>query len=224
MGARGIDGRVAPLVLSLVLGCGGISTRGRAEESSAGSSGASGSGAGLGGGGSASDGGGSTVGGQGNGGTPSWLVDLSLGTAFPWFKQEHGGSYDMIAAAQSGVLHVVFEGSPVEWTLSTHNHLAVLGVAHGITFNIRSNAARVVRLSVKSTLDADFFAARDRGDDWPVAPLQVAPEWRDFHLSFDELMPPEQNPGTDGPAFTVAFVVEEKAGPVELWLTDVHFL
>lgn len=222
MGARGSKGRLAAVLLSLAVGCGGISTRNGAGEPAAAGSGAGGgaSGSGSGAGGSSGE---ATQGGQSAAGTPSWLVELILSDAFPWFVQEHGGSYDSAPPAQSGVLHVVFDGSPLEWTLSTHNHLALAGLAHGITFNIRSNAERVVKVSVKSTLDADYFAAQDNGNAWPVAPLAVGSEWRDFHVSLDELMPPEKGAGSDGPAFTVAFIVEEKAGPVELWLTDLHF-
>lgn len=227
MGARGIDVRVTSLLLSLAVGCGGVSTRNRGEEeSSAGTSGSGASGAGGSSptsGGATSGGGESTQAGQSSGGTPSWLAELSLSDTFPWFQQRHGGSFGMTPAAQEGVLHVVFEGSPVEWTVSTHNHLSVSGLVSGINFNVKSNAPRVIGVSVLSSLGADYFAARDAGKSWPVAWVEVPVVWHNARVSLDAMMPPEENPGADGPAFTIAFIVNEATGPVELWLNDVHF-
>ncbi len=156
--------------------------------------------------------------------TPQWLTELKLDDVFPWFVQRAGGSYETAPAnGPDGVVYIKLEGAPVEATISTHNHLDVVHVAHAATFRAKANTALTLLVSVKEGLDADYFTARDTGKSWPVAPVNLDTEWSWFTVPFSDMVPRDEAVEQAPPAFTIAFVVDSAAGPVELWLDDVHF-
>lgn len=213
MGARGIaESRGSKrasqgmLLLALILSaCGGSTTR---QDSGANPDAA---------------GGGTTAGG-GAEPTPQWLSDMRLDDAFPWFKQDHGGSYGTLPASEDGTVTVVLEGQPVESTISTHNHLEVVSRVRGVAFRARAGGAVELRVSLKSSLDADYFGARDEGRTWPLAAVPVAGEWASFQVPMTEMRPADSTEEEPGAAtFTIAFVVEAASGPVTLQLDDVRF-
>src|SRR6188474_2749811 len=119
-----------------LVGCGG-STRGNppSDEVSGGSAQ----------GGSAAAGSGAVAGSGATGGTPMWLSDAMLDETFPWFIQTPGGMLGMVpdqGFGQEGehVVHVIFSSAPVQATVSTHNHFAVIGVAAGVAFSAKASA------------------------------------------------------------------------------------
>ncbi|MDF3067944.1 MAG: hypothetical protein K0R38_3545 [Polyangiaceae bacterium] len=224
MGAREDSYSVWVIALALLAGCGGAATRNGSAAEEGGTAGSMSAGSGGAEGGTAAGGtaGGGTGGGA-MGGTPEWLVDVDLDDAFPWFIQDHDGAYRTVESASQGSVHVRLEGSPLETTISTHNHLEVVQVARGVTFRAKASKPLALFVSVKSSLDSDYFAAREAGNDWPVAATPVTTDWTTFEVPFAELAPPETRDPTGMPAFTIAFIVEEESGPAELWLDDVHF-
>jgi hypothetical protein len=124
---------------------------------------------------------------------------------------------------QDGVVHVTFSTGPVQATVSTHKHFAVIGIASGVAFSAMASAELELQVSVHSALETDYFGARDNGTPWPVASVDVGTDWQNYSVAFSEMKPPD--PGTAaGPAsFVMAFVVEHPTAPLELWLDAIHF-
>ncbi|RYZ04478.1 MAG: hypothetical protein EOO73_23790 [Myxococcales bacterium] len=236
MEARGGSWGAGFVALWLAVGCGGASTHNPNEEAGSGAVGGA-SGPTTSGGtagttaiggtavGGAAVGGGATMGGGGGGepGRVSPLAGVPLDETFPWFMETHDGPSSGLLWAKDGVLDFELEGAPLEATLSTHNHLDAVQGSKGVTF--RGKASRPLRLlvSVKSTLDSDYFGARDAGNDWPVAPAMLTTEWAAFEVRLEDLRPPEVIDPKSPPGFTLAFIVDEPNGPVQLWLDDVVF-
>jgi hypothetical protein len=210
MGARGVERALLGMALTFVTSCGGVYQRNGGTDGDVDPSG-----------GAASSGGSS---GSGAARTPPWLVDLPLEDMFPWFIQEHGGRFRTLQMAQVGVLRSALEGAPIETTISTHNHLEVVSLVQGLRFSARASRDVVLRVSLTSTLDSDYFAARDGGRAWPVALTPLTTDWAKFEVPLTEMQPAEVREPNALPAFTLAFIVEEQSGPIELWLDDVHFL
>lgn len=182
----------------LVAACGGEATRGAGEKPGSGQAGAPSSG--------------------------SPLAGLKLDESFPWFVQEAGGPYEAAADDQDAALvHVTFTGKPLQASLSTHNHVAVVGLTSAVAFSAKAEPPVTVLVSVKATLDADYFAAKAEGRLWPVAPVKVGTEWQRFAVPLADMKPPETTEPSEPPAFTIVFIVDEPTGPVDLWLDDVTF-
>jgi hypothetical protein len=205
-----ICGRLARLVLlgGLLAACGGAATRANHDTSEGGTGGAGVSAAG------------SNVAGS----RSAPLAGVALDETFPWFVQTHGGDYQMAPDdGDPSLVHVRLEGMPVEATVSTHNHLSVVDLATAIQFSAWSSEPLTVLVSVRGRLDdADYFAARGVGHDWPVAPVELSTTRQQFTIPLADMVPPEA-PGTDIPSFMIGFVVDKPVGPVDLWLDDVHF-
>lgn len=160
----------------------------------------------------------------GYGSAPQWLSDTKLDEAFPWFVQAPGGQYEMAPEdGDASMVHVSLEGMPVEATVSTHNHFAVVGLATAIEFSAWASEPLTMLVSVRDRLDdADYFVARAAGHDWPVAPVELSTQRQQFTIPFADMVPKEE-PAEGTPSFMIGFIVEKPVGPLELWLDDVHF-
>jgi hypothetical protein len=155
------------------------------------------------------------------------LRDTALDDAFPWFVTRPGGvvgaMLDRDGDGIDKVVHVVLSEAPAEATISTHSHLEVVGWARAVNFKAKASAETNLLVSVRASLQADYFAARDAGQIWPTASVQLGTEWRDYSVALAAMMPAETAPALGVPAFTIAFIVHHPTGPFEAWFDQVQF-
>ena len=144
---------------------------------------------------------------------------LALDT-FPWF--DGSGASDAMRGITPEVVHIVASGTPARSTLSTHNHIALLSGVSAIDFSARGSAPLQLLVSASNTIQSyDYFAAREAGMLWPVAPVDVGVDWQDFSVPLADMMPVELGDSDGTPSFFIAFIVDSPT-PVEVWLDDIR--
>ncbi|HEX2872697.1 MAG TPA: hypothetical protein VHP33_15655 [Polyangiaceae bacterium] len=205
------------LALAGLSGCGGkaSSARGTEEAAQGGSAGAAqGSAAGAARGSSAGSAQGSAAG--------STTESPPLDDSFPWFTGS--GKTEFPSGQNDEVLHIIAGGTPAQFTLSTHNLYDPFASSRGIAFSARASAPTRLLVSASNSIQAyDYFAARAEGAQWPVASVEVGPEWRDFSVSFSDMTPKEAGDADGVPSFWLAFIVDHPE-PVDVWLDEIRFL
>jgi hypothetical protein len=140
--------------------------------------------------------------------------------AVPWFDGS-GASEAMYGITQE-VVHMVASGTPARSTLSTHNHVALLSGVSAIDFSARGSAPLRLLVSASNAIQSyDYFAAREGGKLWPVAPVDVGVDWHDFSVPLADMMPAEVGDSDGMPSFFIAFIVDAPT-PVEVWLDDIR--
>jgi hypothetical protein len=146
----------------------------------------------------------------------------ALDDAFPWFTGS--GASGFPSGQKDEVLHIIAGGRPAQFTLSTHNLFDPFASSRGIAFSVRASAPTRLLVSASNTIQAyDYFEARAEGAAWPVAPVEVGVEWRDFAVSFADMTPKEPGDADGIPSFWLAFIVEHPE-PVDVWLDEIRFL
>lgn len=222
MGVRGIERGLLAISLALLAACGGASARNDTQELPAAGGSASAAGSGGASGSTAAGSGGNDGGTAGATGPATPFIGFRLNN-FPWFVHDRGTSVGTVVTAQEGVVHVELLGAPVQTTISTHHHVVVVSIADGVRFTARASRDVALRVSVTSQLKtADYFAARDAGEEWPSAPTPLTTDWATFEVPFAEMRPAETD-AMSAAGFQIAFIVDEPTGPVELWLDEVYF-
>ncbi len=198
-----VAGSLALAVCCLLSACGG---KARASDDAGAAAGGSGGGGGA-----------AVVAGGGGGGAP--FERVALEEVLPWF--DGSGKADFDPKPPNSELHIEATGSPARSTLSTHNHVALLSGVEAISFSAHASASVRMLVSASHAIqDYDYFAARDAGQPWPVAPVELGAAWQDYVVPLAAMMPPETGE-SGGMAFFLAFIVESPA-PVEVWIDDVR--
>jgi hypothetical protein len=155
------------------------------------------------------------------------LAEVQLDDVFPWVVTLPGTGFGGLLQGEGEgaekVVHVVLNESPAAATISTHNHIDVVGWARSVNFVAKATAETTLLVSVRASLQADYFAAREVGQLWPTASVQVGTEWRNYSVALADMLPAETAQPMSLPAFTLAFVVQQPSGPIELWFDQVHF-
>lgn len=161
--------------------------------------------------------------GSAQGGSAGFVAESPpLDDAVPWFTGS--GNTEIPSGDKDEVLHIIAGGRPAQFTLSTHNHYDPFSFSSGIAFSARASVPTRLLVSASRAIQAyDYFAARMEGVEWPVAPVEVGPEWREFSVSFSDMTPKESGDPDGIPSFWLAFIVDHPE-PVEVWLDDVRFL
>lgn len=173
-------------------------------------------------GGSAGSAQGSSAGSAQGGSAGSESESPALDDAFPWFTSS--GNPGFPSGQKDEVLHLFASGRPAHSTLSTHNHYDPFAASRGIAFSARASAPTRLLVSASNAIQAyDYFEARAEGAEWPVAPVEVGVEWRDFSVSFSDMAPKEAGDADGIPSFWLAFIVDHPE-PVEVWLDKIRFL
>jgi hypothetical protein len=194
------------MLAAWVCGCGG-----KAHSTEAGPAASAGQG------GSAGSGGAAALAGTAG----SDVEPLAFDDAVPWFD---GSGYSTYMSGSDRVLHIVASGAPARSTLSTHNHAALLSGVSAIELSARASEPLRLMVSASNAIQQyDYFAARDAGMQWPVAPVDVGVDWQAFSVPLADMMPPEAGDSDGIPSFFLAFIVESPV-PVEVWLDDVRFV
>lgn len=205
------------LALAGLGGCGGkASSAGAPDGTTQGGSAGSASG------GSAGSASGGSAGSAPGGSAGSAPESPALDDVVPWFTGS--GNTEIPSGQKDEVLHIIAGGSPAQFTLSTHNHYDPFAFSKGIAFSARASAPTRLLVSASKAIQAyDYFAAREEGAEWPVAPVAVDLEWQDFSVSFSDMTPKEAGDADGIPSFWLAFIVDHPE-PVEVWLDEIRFL
>jgi hypothetical protein len=140
--------------------------------------------------------------------------------AVPWF--DGSGASEAMYGINQEVVHIVASGTPARSTLSTHNHVALLSGVSTIDFSARGSAPLRLLVSASNAIQSyDYFAAREAGMLWPVAPVDVGVDWHDFSVPLADMMPAELGDSDGTPSFFIAFIVDSPT-PVEVWVHDIR--
>jgi hypothetical protein len=198
---------VVPVTVLSLAACGG-KARGAAVEAVSGAPATGGSGALAGAGG-----GGETI-------TPA-ETSPPFDDIFPWFGSDGTAEFPPEGAVGK-VLMLEVSGTPAQGTLSTHNLYDALQGATALEFSARASASLQLLTSARRTAGSyDYFAARDAGEDWPIARVSVGLDWKHYSVRLADMQPTEADPDPAAPGFSIAFIVDELQ-PVTLWLDDVR--
>lgn len=172
-------------------------------------------------GGTAQGGSGGTAG-AAAGGTADEMEGPNYDDVFPWF--DGAGDSEIPNGQNDEILHLVATGTPGHATLSTHNHVALVNASQAVEFAARASAPTRLLVSASNAIqDYDYFAARDRGQQWPVAPVEVGLEWQHYYVPISDMKPAEMGDADAMPSFWLAFIIEHPE-PVEVWLDQVRFV
>jgi hypothetical protein len=139
----------------------------------------------------------------------------------PWFNGSGDVRFPMGEPDQ--ILIIVALGTPARATVSTHNHTALLSGSDAVEFAARATAPMRLVVSASNAIqEYDYFAARDAGTQWPIAPVEVGLDWQDFSVPLSSMQPAEVGDPDGTPSFWLAFIVEHPE-PVDVWLDEIRF-
>lgn len=145
----------------------------------------------------------------------------TLDDASPWF--DGSGSLRLPPIQINQVLHIAVDATPAQETLSTHDQVALISNTSVLHFSARSNAPlRLLVSASQSILGYDYFAARDAGELWPLAGVDVNVDWQAFTVPVADMQPPDLFGGAGVPSFFFAFIIDHPE-PIGVWLNDVQF-